>query len=237
MKKEVLAIIPARGGSKGIPNKNIIDVCGKALIAYSIEAAKKSSFITRVIVSTDSEKIADVAKLHAAEIPFLRPKHLAEDSTPAFPVIEHLLSELAKENYDLEIVIYLQPTSALRTNKHIDEALKQHISSQSETTVSVVKIPHNLTPSSAMTQRDGVLHPYLQEDQNNLLRRQDKPELYARNGPAILIMNTEALLQRKALYGENTSPFVMNKIDSVDIDDAEDLHIVRALLNMQTPTL
>src|SRR3989344_1132419 len=123
-KKKILAIIPARGGSKGIPGKNIKLLAGKPLIAHSIEAARNSRFINRVIVSTDDEHIANAARKYGAEI-IMRPKELAEDKTPMDPVLQHAVEFLEKENYIPEAVMLLQPTSPLRTTEHINEAIEK----------------------------------------------------------------------------------------------------------------
>ena len=123
-KHEVLAIIPARGGSKGIPRKNIRDFAGFPLLAYSITAGLRSAYVTRVIVSTDDEEIASVAKRFGAEVPFLRPEELAQDHTTDFPVLVHCLDWLqAEENYSPDIILWLRPTSPVRPKRLVDDAV------------------------------------------------------------------------------------------------------------------
>jgi len=119
--KKIIAIIPARGGSKGIPRKNIVNLAGKPLIAWTIEAAKKSNLIGRIIVTTDDQEIADVALKYGAEVPFLRPKELAQDDTQPDPVLKHALQFLYdKENFKPEIIAWLEPPCPIRTAEEID---------------------------------------------------------------------------------------------------------------------
>jgi CMP-N-acetylneuraminic acid synthetase len=229
----VLAIIPARGGSKGIPNKNIINLHDKPLIRYTIDSATNSKFIDRTIVSTDSEKIAEIAKQLGAEIPFLRPDDLATDTTPAYPVIEHAIKSLEQEGFVPDLVIFLQPTSPLRTSEHIDQALALSKENNFSDVVSVVKVPHNCNPVSIMNIEGDHLQPYLQNNKGEILRRQDKPVVYARNGPSILILNVKNFLNRTELYGKETMPFEMSTLDSYDIDEPEDLKIIEAIMMLE----
>ena len=142
-----LSIIPARGGSKGIPNKNIVNIAGKPLIQYTIEAALNSKSLHSLIISTDDKKIAEVGKNCGVEIPFMRPAKLARDDTPAIDVVLHALDWL-KENdsYEPDAVVLLQPTSPLRTEKHIDEAIQLFVEENADTVVSIVEVPHNFSP-------------------------------------------------------------------------------------------
>ena len=142
--KKIIAIIPARGGSKGIPNKNIIDLCGRPLIQYSIDSAKGSKYIDKVIVSTDSEKIAEVSRKSGADVPFLRPVGISNDVAKSSDVVIHGIDFL-KENYgdEYDYVILLQPTSPLRTAKHIDKAIELCINSDSSSLVSVKELNEN----------------------------------------------------------------------------------------------
>jgi len=124
-KSKILAIIPARGGSKGIPKKNIVNINGKPLIQYTIEVAKESKLIDRVIVSTDDDEIAEISEKLGAEVPFIRPAELAKDGTPTFPVIKHALKWLKEnEKYKPELIVLLEPTFPLRTVEKVDEAIK-----------------------------------------------------------------------------------------------------------------
>jgi CMP-N-acetylneuraminic acid synthetase len=223
---KILAIIPARGGSKGIPRKNIIDINGKPLIAYTIEATKKAKLIDKNIVSTDDKEIAQVSKNYGANIPFLRPEKASTDSAQAIDVIKHALDWFNKnENYSPDAVLYLQPTSPLRTNKHIDEAIKKFVSNpEADSLVSVVKPSHNFHPIKIMKQVGNYLEPYLQNEGLKKLDRHNMPTLYGRNGPAILISKVN-ILNNNDLYGRKILPFEMDEISSHDIDEPFDLEL------------
>ena len=220
-----LGIIPARGGSKGIPLKNITLLNGKPLMAYTIEAALASN-LNKVIVSTDDEKIAKIARDYNAEV-IMRPVELAQDNTPTLPVLQHAVESL---DDDFDFIVTLQPTSPFRTALNIDEAMKLFENDPtSDTLVSVIVVPHNMVPVSLMKEKNGYLEHNIDQNQG-IFRRQDKPKLYARNGPAILIMNTIQLLKGE-LYSGKTIPYIMNSISSIDIDDKNDLLIAEQLFN------
>lgn len=226
----VLAIIPARGGSKGIPKKNIYTLCGKPLIAWTVEAAKGSKYISRTILSSDSAEIIKVAGRYGVEVPFVRPKELAKDDTPALPVIQHTV-EWLKENEDYipEYIVLLQPTSPLRTSRHIDEALKKLINSDADSVVSVVKVPHQYNPYSIMEMKDGLLKPFLQYDEQKNIR-QLKPVFYGRNGAAIYAFTYECLMKKNSIYGNKILGYEMSREESVDVDDMLDMRICEFLM-------
>ncbi len=224
----ILGLIPARGGSKGIPGKNLVLLHGKPLLQYTCEAAKQSTMLTRVIVSTDDKKIADVAIGFGIEVPFLRPKELADDGTPMIDVLLHMLAEFKKSGQEPEILVLLQPTSPLRTSKDIDDAVSLLQKTGADTVVSVVEVPHQFVPGSLMRLEDGKLHPY--GDQQSPLLRQHKQRLYARNGPAVLAIRTDFLKKAKGFYSGDTRALLMPKERSVDIDDAFDLRLAEMIL-------
>ena len=228
MARRIIAIIPARAGSKGISDKNIKYLAGHPLLAYSIAAASRAE-INPVIVSTDSEKISEVAKDNGSEV-IMRPAELAKDDTPTLPVLQHIVANI-DEKFDC--VVCLQPTSPLRTTKHIDESLELFESdSEADFLVSVVKVPHNMVPMSLMKLSGRYIKSYI--DQNQIiLKRQDKPELYARNGPAILIMTIKKLLSGE-LYKGKTIPYLMDSITSIDIDEMNDIITAEVLINNKT---
>lgn len=224
-----LGIIPARGGSKSIPWKNIKKLAGKPLIVYTIEAALASK-INRVIVSTESKRIVNIAKEYGVEVKN-RPPELAQDDTPTIPVLQNVVKNL-DEKFDC--VLCLQPTSPFRTSKHIDEALKLYeFDIEAASLVSVVKVPHNMNPNSIMKINErGYLDNFI-EQENLLLRRQEKPIFYARNGPAVLIMDINNL-QSGELYTGKTIPYVMDIISSIDIDDENDLMIAERIVDLDS---
>jgi CMP-N,N'-diacetyllegionaminic acid synthase len=227
---KVLGIVPARGGSKGIPRKNLAPVAGRPLLAYTIEAALGSKRLSRVVVSTDDEEIAEVARALGAEVPFLRPAELAADDTPAVPVLQHAVRELEAEGWRADCIVCLQPTSPLRRAQHIDGAIDLLVREKADSVVSVIPVPHNFNPTSVLRLEAGCLVPFL-PDQPEILRRQDKPVVYARNGPAVAAMTYETLMRHGRLYGERNLPFSMAPEDSLDVDTAEDLTRLEALLD------
>jgi len=222
---KILGIIPARGGSKGIPKKNIYPICGKPLIAWTIKAANGSKHISRTILSSDSIEIIDIARKYGVEAPFVRPRKLAEDDTPALPVIRHAVDWLKEnEKYVPDYIVLLQPTSPLRTSKHIDEALEKLINSDADSIVSVVKTPHRFNPYSIMEMKDGFLKPFLQYDELKNVR-QLKPVFYARNGAAIYAFTHKCLTEKNSIYGDKILAYEMTREESVDIDDMFDLNL------------
>ena len=229
---EPLAIIPARGGTKSILRKNIALLAGRPLILYSIQAARESGHVGRVIVSTDNREIAEIASAEGAEVPFLRPDELAQDETPMLPVLQHTLEFLAREaGFRPWAVVLLQPTSPLRTARHIDEAVALLQETGADSVVSVVEVPHGFNPVSVMRIVNGKLVPFLEGHGNRILRRQDKPVVYARNGPAVLVSKYETIMGKGDLYGSDCRPYVMDQESSVDIDGELDLTIAELLLS------
>ena len=229
-KKEILAIIPARGGSKGIKHKNMVLVDGKPLIQYTIEAAKESRYITRAIVNSDDEEILRFAESQDIET-VVRPSELAQDNTPMKDVICDQLSRLKqKENYVPDIILLLQPTSPLRTGRHIDEAMKKLIYSDGDALVSVEEEPHLHSPYSVMRLNEkGYLEFFMKEGQR-FTSRQEKPKFYARNGAAIYAVYTDIYMKTGSLYGTKCVPYEMAAEDSVDIDDQLDLFVAECML-------
>lgn len=220
----VLAIIPARGGSKGIPRKNIKMIAGKPLIAWTIEEAKKSKYIDRLITSTEDEEIASIAKSFGCDVPFLRPRELAKDDTPGISPVIHAIETLPQRyNY----VMLLQPTSPLRTVADIDRCLQECVRTKASSCVSVVqpdKKPHWMY----LRNNDGRLQPLLSE-LKFVARRQDLPTVYALNG-AVYIAKTEWISETKSFISDQTVGFSMEKFSSLDIDDEMDFNICDYLL-------
>lgn len=225
---DALGIIPARDGSKGIPRKNLALLAGKPLLAHTCEQALQATTLTRLIVSTDAEAIADCARRCGVEVPFLRPRELAADETPMLDVVRHALEALRqRESYRPDVVVLLQPTSPLRRAEHIDGAVRRLIETGADSVVSVAEVPHQFTPGSLLRLEAGRLVPLLNGSQP--LRRQDKPLVYARNGPAVLAVRRQAL-EGGSFYGEVSLPYVMPLDCSVDIDGPFDLALAEFLL-------
>jgi CMP-N,N'-diacetyllegionaminic acid synthase len=212
----VVALIPARGGSKGIPRKNLAPLAGKPLLHWAIDAALAADTVTRVVVSTDDDEIAAAAG--DAEL-LRRPADLAGDDTPMLDVIRHALEHVEP----CDVLVLLQPTSPLRRPEQVDEAVRLLLESGAETVVSVVQVPHRYEPSSLMELRNGRLVA-----RSEPTTRQAKELLYARNGPAILVLRPSVL--GDGLYGGNVVGYVMDEHDSLDIDSPRDLQLAEQLL-------
>jgi len=226
---EILGVIPARGGSKSIPRKNLALLGGRPLIAHTIEAARGSRTLTRLLVSTDDSDIAAAVRAPGVEVPFLRPADLAGDETPMLDVLVDLLSSLEeRERYRPDVVVLLQPTSPFRRAGHIDAAVDLLTSSGADSVVTVVPVPHQFTPSSLLRLEGDRLAPWL--DGPAPTRRQEKPRLFARNGPAVVATLARTLLEQKALYGADTRGLVMSREDSLDIDEPFDLDVAELLM-------
>jgi len=225
--KSVLVIIPARGGSKGVPKKNIKSLNGKPVISYTIEEAKKSKYIDRIVVSTDNKDIAEVSKNYGAEVPFLRPSELAKDDTPGIDPIIHCINWLKEnEKYLPDYVCLLQCTSPFRRVQQIDEALERLIYENFDSLVSICE--SEVTPYWMKKIEKGKLKDFL-EHSTFYIRRQDAPKVYRLNG-AIYISKIECLLKNKNWYTDNTAPYIMDKVTSVDIDDIIDFKFAEFLM-------
>lgn len=233
MNMEILALIPARGGSRSIPGKNIARLLGKPLLAYTCEASLGSRLVTRTVLSTDDEEIAAIGRACGVDVPFMRPAELARDETPSLPVIQHALQTLSdREGYRPGIIVLLQPTSPLRQARHIDEALAL-LTGSADSVVSVVAVPHQFSPDSVMQIENGRLVPFIKGEGTRTLRRQDKPRVYARNGPAVLAMRYDTVMKKRSLFGEECVPYIMDKGPSVDIDTEDDLAYAEFLMKRE----
>jgi len=220
--KTILAIIPARGGSKGIPRKNIKLLAGKPLIAWTIEEAKKSKYIDRLILSSEDDEIIRVAKEWGCEVPFVRPKELAEDDTPGIEPVLHVINTLP-EIYDY--VCLLQPTSPLRSSVDIDRAIEMCIKNNSNSCVSVTEVTEH--PYLMYTTNEDKLSPLFPNMDIN--RRQDLPKIFKLNG-AIYFAAVNQVLNEKRLVNDKTLGYVMAKEFSIDIDNNIDFELCNNVL-------
>lgn len=220
-KSRVVAVVPAREGSKRLPDKNILDFDGKPLIAHTIEAACESSQVSKVIVSTDSKKIADIAKTYGADVPFLRPSELASDTASFDDMLLHALEALnARDLYD--IVIVLQPTSPLRTTKDIDNAICMINERQAEGVVSVCECEHHPKWSGVLPP-DSNMANFI--DSEYLKRSQDLAKYYRLNG-AVYCFNVEYVMRNGGVrYTEGVIAYEMGKAASIDIDEQFDFDL------------
>lgn len=221
MKNNFFAIIPARAGSKGIPNKNMKDLNGIPLIQYTINAVLASQ-IEEFIISTDSKEIIKYC-IERGYNYLVRPEEFSQDDSKAIDVINHVI-ESKKINH--EYIIYLQPTSPLRTEYHINESIELiDRTPEADSLVSIVNVPHNFVPESLMKIKDDFLYEI---SDTKVYNRQKKPDYYARNGAAIYITKRKNL--KHFIFGGNILGYKMGKIESLDIDDDSDLNLARIIL-------
>jgi len=221
----MIAIVPARGGSKGLPGKNIKDLLGKPMIAYTIEEALKSKYITEVIISTDCKEIEEVAIKYGAKSLFLRPEYLATDSAKAIDNYIYTIDRLNKEfGYDIKDFILLQPTSPLRTVQDIDKSIELFKDKNADSVVSYTEEHHPIEWHKYITE-DGKFENIFEE---KLLNRQEIKKSYFPNG-AVFVFDYELIKQGK-YYSDNSYAYIMPRFRSVDVDTMEDFKYIEFLL-------
>ncbi len=221
----IVGIIPARGGSKGIPRKNLRDIAGKPLIAYTIEAARGAKLLTKVIVSTDDKEIAATATSHGAEVPILRPSELAKDNSPTIHAIQHMVRHIEDQGGKVDVAVTLQPTSPLRESVDIDGAVKILLDTGADSVISVTAAKYS--PYLMFTLNGDRLVPFFGEETK--IRRQDLPKVYSLNG-AIYVTRRDTLMKGNSLYGKDVRAYVMPEERSLDVDTLLDLRIIDLLL-------
>ena len=222
--QDALVIIPARGGSKSIPRKNIKDFAGYPLIAYSIAAGLAADSITRVIVSTDDEEIAEVARNYGAEVPFLRPEEFSRDNTPDLPVFQHALEWLqSNEEYRPNIVVQLRPTSPLRRKELIDQAVLRLLERPEADSIRTICIPFQNPYKMWRISADGFMKPLLSIDlpEPYNLPRQALPEIYWQTGYVDAAWS-ETILDKNSMTGDAILPLVIGAEEWIDIDSPDD---------------
>jgi len=229
--KRVLALIPARGGSKRLPQKNILPLGEKPLITWTIEAALKSDIIDSVVVSTDCKEIAKVSIASGAKVPFERPEKLSNDNATSLDVVLHAIDKLKEDGDDYDIVILLQPTSPLRCNKDIIKAFELFDKKNANGIVSVCEMEHSPLWSNKLPE-DLSLSGFLSNDLHNK-RSQELQNYYRLNGAIYITLIEELRNQNKFLLNENCFAFIMDKNKSVDIDTLDDFHLAEYYLKRQ----
>ena len=229
--KNILGIIPARGGSKGLPRKNIKPLLGKPLIAWTIEQALASKYLDRVIVSTDDKEIAEISKKYGAEIPFMRPKELAEDNAKGIDVVLHAIDWLKENNkrkhYDL--IILLQPTSPLRATEDIDKTIELLFLKEAKAIVSVCEVDHHPLWANILPE-DGCMKDFIRQEIINR-NRQELPIFYRLNG-AIYLAYCDYIKEQESFFGEKTFACIMPRERSIDIDKEIDLRLAEILIKV-----
>jgi CMP-N,N'-diacetyllegionaminic acid synthase len=216
----VLAIVPARGGSKGVPDKNLRVLAGRTLLDRTADAARRSGVIDRIVLTTDSDTIAAAGKEAGLEVPFKRPSTLAQDDTPMLPVVRHAVDELSQRGWDAEFIVLLQPTSPLRTPDHIRDSVALLKKSGADSVVSVVAIPKHLSPDYVMRIDGDVLKPFLPEGAQ-VSRRQDARAAFSRDG-TVYAFRRSTLERFGNIYGDDCRPLVIDPHDSLSIDSPDD---------------
>lgn len=222
--KSILAIIPARAGSKGVKNKNIREICGKPLVAYTIEAAKNSKVCDSIIVSTDSEKIAEISKKYGAEVPFLRSEVNARDTSKTIDAIIEVIDNLRKIGREYDIIILLQPTSPLRNSVDIMNCLNKFFEHGMAGIASITEI--NEHPILFRLYDNGKI--IKERNQNSTVRRQDFDKIYKLNGA--IYINLVSDINKNLSFNDNKYGYIMSNVNSVDIDTELDLKLADILI-------
>jgi len=228
VKNNILAVIPARGGSKRIPQKNIIDVLGKPMIAWTIEAALKSNFITDVIVSTDDQEIADISQAYGAKVPFLRSRY-ADDQAPVSQATISCVQEYCKKNEKPVIVVQLMANCPNRKAENIDEAIKEFINRSRNFQISCFEYGWSNPWWAHKIDETGIAVPIFDKE-IRMMRSQDQEKLYCPTG-ATWIANTDELLKSGTFYGDNYAFHNIPWEAAVDIDDYSDLGMAKVLMS------
>ena len=227
--KTFLAIIPARGGSKGLLGKNIKELCGKPLIAWSIETGLKSKYLDEVVVSTDYQNIANIAKQYGASVPFLRPDYLANDTATSFDAIKHTIDYYKNElNKEFDYIVLLEPTSPLREIDDIDKSIEQLLNSDASSIVGISKT-EDQNPAFLINKNDKSFITGYENKDMKVFRRQDIKDVYFFEG-TIYISKTNILVDKKAFYHDDTIGYVVPKYKSLEIDDIDDFIMVEAIM-------
>jgi len=225
---KILGIIPARGGSKGIPGKNIKLLGGKPLLEYTVEAAKASKLLSRVILSSDDNEIIAVAEQLQLEVPFIRPSELAQDNTPSIEVVKQALKFFEENGEKFDAVCLLQVTTPFRKHELIDRAIGKFIKGNFDTLISVREVPEEYNPHWVFEEKEGLLR--VSTGENEIIsRRQELPKAYHRDG-AIYITRTSVILQNNSLFGKNIGFIDTTESPYVNIDEPADWKIAEELI-------
>lgn len=230
-KPKVLAVIPARGGSKGVPHKNIRLVGGKPLIAWTIECALAARHLFhRIVVSTDDPQTADIARSYGAEVPFMRPDDLAADKSPTLPVLQHAVGFVERQDgLTLDWVMLLQPTAPLRSVADLEASLELALAGGSDSVISVVQV-FDVHPILMKRIEDGMLLPFCMEEKEGTRRQDYDPPAYMRNG-AIYLSRRQAIMEQNSIWGRSIKPYVMPEERSLSIDTEEHLKLADLALS------
>ena len=230
MKKSILGIIPARGGSKGIKGKNIVDLCGKPLISWSIETGidlLKNDTLKKCIVSTDDKEIAKIAEKYGGDVPFLRPKKASRDNSKSIEFVLHALNFLKKKGFIYDAVMILQPTNPQRNSDDISKIVDSFMLTNTQSLISCYQ--EDYINEYVMYKKKGQKLQPVNTNHNQGIRRQNHGPIYVRNG-ALYVSKVPFILKNKKLVCDNPMLFEMKKTKSINIDNEEDLDLLRIIL-------
>jgi CMP-N-acetylneuraminic acid synthetase len=229
---KLLVLITARGGSKRLPGKNLKELAGKPLIVWSIEAAKHSKYVDRVVVSTDCEDIAKISKESGAEVPFIRPVALADDTAASIDVVRYAVTVLEEEGNIFDYLLLLQPTSPLRTAKHIDEAVELLLEKKADGIVGVTEIDHPIEWTNCL-KSDLSMDDFFPRKIIGL-RSQDFPKRYLINGAIYLCKISRILEENTMILNRGGYAYIMSQEDSIDIDRKLDFMIAESIIKKRS---
>jgi len=231
LRPQILALIPARGGSKGLPKKNIRPLLGKPLIVWTIEEAKKSKYIDKIIVSTDDEEIAHISRENGADVPFLRPKEFAMDTSKSADVIIHALDFLEKQNEQYLLIVLLEPTSPLRDAADIDTCIKKLLDTpEAQTIVSVAKLESGHPEFNVIINPEGFIRKLDSSSNFNIFRRQELHDVFFFDG-SVYVSKVDAFKITGTFFHDSTLGYIIEKYKSLEIDDLSDFICIEALMN------
>lgn len=229
---KVLGIIPARGGSKGVPRKNIRLLAGKSLLAYSVESSLAAKRLDHVILSTDDIEIAETGRSLGVDVPFIRPAELSDDKVPTFPVVVHAVRYMADLGMHFDAVCLLQPTNPFRTAKDIDACIELLETTGADSVVSVLRVPHQYNPKWVYWQNDRGEMTLSTGESSPVARRQDLPPAFHRDG-TIYVTRRSVLDEYGNLYGERVQGYELVPARSVNIDTIDDWELAEKMLTVE----
>tara|TARA_B100001146_G_C16194795_1_gene441060 strand:- start:388 stop:1089 length:702 start_codon:yes stop_codon:yes gene_type:complete len=227
---KVLAIIPARSGSKGVKNKNIKSLNEQPLISYTILQAKKSKLISKTIVSTDSNEIAEISRSYGAEVPFIRPKKISQDTSLTYDVVKHCIEFFNKENETYDIIVLLQPTTPLRPFKIIDKAIEILLQDKRYNSVVSVVDVDGYHPNRMKVIKNGKLLNYINQGFEDMRPRKKLPKVYIRSG-AVYAIRVKNFIAEESLVSKDCAPLIMKYEDTINIDNVSDFNYCESILN------
>ncbi|WP_026944764.1 acylneuraminate cytidylyltransferase family protein [Algoriphagus marincola] len=233
---KILGLIPARGGSKGIPGKNIKLLNGKPLLAYTFESAQKSSLLSKTILSSDDAEIIQTAQELGLEVPFVRPADLADDKSPTLPVIQHALRFFLEKGENFDAVCLLQTTYPFRASGLIDKAIEKFIQMDADALISVLPVPHEFNPHWVFEPDNSGLLNISTGEKKIISRRQDLPPAYIRDG-AIYLTKAKTLLEEGSLYGDSLTYFETDPSNYVNLDTFQDWQKAEELVLRLSPKI